>query len=265
MIETHLVHAAGARLAVHSSGSGPLAVLVHGFPLDHRMWLDQLRDLSGPDRRVAAVDLRGHGRSPWAGDAVHTMELLADDVAAVIRSLGGQADVVGLSMGGYVVLALWERHPELFRSVALVDTRSGADTEEGKAGRDALAGAVVEGGRGVLVERMLPRLVAEGADLVVRGRLRTMMEEMPVESVVADLVGMRDRPDRTGLLAGIDVPAVVVVGDQDVITPPAEAEILAGSIEGAELVTVTGAGHMVPMEAPQALAQAVAGLWSRAG
>jgi pimeloyl-ACP methyl ester carboxylesterase len=265
MIETHLVHVAGARLAVHTAGAGPLAVLVHGFPLDHRMWLDQLRDLSGPDRRVAAVDLRGHGRSPWAGDAAHTMELLADDVAAVIRSFGGRADVVGLSMGGYVVLALWERHPELFRSVALVDTRSGADSEEGKAGRDAFAAAVVEGGRSVVVERMLPKLVAEGADLVVRARLRTMMEEMPVESVVADLRGMRDRPDRTGLLASIDVPALVMVGDQDVITPPPEAEALASSINGAELVAVAGAGHMVPMEAPQILAQALTGLWSRAG
>lgn len=265
MIETHHIHVPGARLAVHTSGTGPAAVLVHGFPLDHRMWLDSLRDLSGAGRRVAAVDLRGHGHSPWAGDQIHTMDLLAADVAAVIRSLGGQADVVGLSMGGYVVLALWERHPELFRSMALVDTRAGADSAEGRAGRDALAEAVVSEGRGVLVERMLSRLVPADADLVVRGRLRTMMEDMPVESVVADLRGLRDRPDRSGLLASIDAPTLVMVGEEDTLTPPAEAEVLAGGIAGAELVVVPGAGHMVPMEAPGVCAQALAELWSRAG
>ncbi|MBL8751938.1 MAG: alpha/beta fold hydrolase, partial [Planctomycetes bacterium] len=105
------------RLAVHMRGHGPLAVLVHGYPLDHRMWLDTLHGPLAERRTLAAIDLRGHGQSPTTGDPMHTMELLADDVAMVVRSLADEpADVVGLSMGGYVAFALWARSPGLVRS-----------------------------------------------------------------------------------------------------------------------------------------------------
>src|SRR5262249_20648013 len=138
MSDTRFVEVGRARLAVHSTGRGPPAILVHGYPLDHRMWFDVQASALAQQRTLIAVDLRGHGESAWAGDHVHAMELFADDLAAVIESTGaGAADVVALSMGGYAALALCERHPTRVRSLALVDTRASADSEAGKAGRQA--------------------------------------------------------------------------------------------------------------------------------
>ena len=112
--------------------------------------------------RVYASDLRGHGQSPWAGDAVHTMELLASDVAAVIRTLSedGQADVCGLSMGGYVALALMAESRALVRSLVLCNTKATADGPEAKAARDGAINTVLDQGRRAIAAAMLPKLLA---------------------------------------------------------------------------------------------------------
>ncbi len=140
------------RLFYREAGSGPLAVFIHGYPLDHRVWLDQITGL-GAIRRCIAVDLRGHGRSdPVAVDAL-SMELLAADVGGLVTALGeANADIVGLSMGGYVALALWESHPEVVRTLTLVDTRAGSDGPEARAARDAAAARIVEKGRLALAD-----------------------------------------------------------------------------------------------------------------
>lgn len=262
MIETRLVPVADTTLAVHLCGRGPLCVLVHGYPLDARMWTDVLQSDVAHARRLCAIDLRGHGNSPWAGDEVHAMERFADDVAAVIRTLGddglvdaprtgqARADVVALSMGGYAALALAERSPELLRSLVLVDTRAGADSEEGRNGRRTAMQNVVQHGRRWLGEQMLPKLLAPDADLRVRARLQTMIEATPVESILADLEGMIARPDRHEALRNLRCPALVVVGEQDALTPPAEAQRMAEALGGARCAIVPGAGHMTPMERP---------------
>jgi pimeloyl-ACP methyl ester carboxylesterase len=262
MLDTIFVTAGGARLAMHAAGEGPPAILIHGYPLDHRMWLDlQASELAGA-RTLVAVDLRGHGRSPWAGDATHGMERFADDVAAQIASLGdGPADVVGLSMGGYVALALYERHPERVASLALVDTRAAADTEAARVAREASMAAAVDAGRSALARSMSERLLAAGADLMVRARVATMIESLPLETIVADLRGMRDRVDRRDLLARIAVPTLVVVGEADQITPPDEARAMAGAIPGARFALVPRAGHLVPMEAPATLVRELGSFW----
>ncbi len=254
----------GGRMSALEAGEGPVAVLVHGFPLDARMWTDQIDGLAGPSRRVIGVDLRGHGRSPWQGDESHAMDVFADDVVGLIGSLGeGAVDLVGLSMGGYVVLALAERRPDLIRTLALVDTRATADTPEGKAGRDATAAGLVANGRAWLAETLLPRLVADGASAIVRGRMRSMIEGQSFETIVADLAGMRDRPDRTAVLGGLPVPVGVIVGEDDILTPPSDAETMVELCSTAELTVVPDAGHMAPMEAPGSVNDALAALWSR--
>jgi pimeloyl-ACP methyl ester carboxylesterase len=250
------------RLVVQIAGRGPLAVLVHGYPLDHRMWLDTLHGPLAARRTLAAVDLRGHGGSPGSGDPVHTMELLADDVAAVIRSLGNDgADVAGLSMGGYVAFALWARHPALVRSLVLANTRAVADSPEARAGRDASIQTVLHKGRAAIADAMLPRLLAKQADPMLGARARTMVEGTPVETIVADLRGLRDRPDRTALLPTITVPTLVIAGSEDPIAPPAESAAWAHTIPGAAHVVVPHAAHLVPMEQPTAFATAVANVW----
>ena len=133
----------GRELHFARQGSGPLAVLIHGYPLDHTMWLDQLSGLSGV-RTTVALDLPGYGMSERVTGQPLTMHQLADDVAGLIRELGeSSADVVGLSMGGYVALALWERHQDVVRTLVLANTRAAAESEEGRAGREAQAVAAV--------------------------------------------------------------------------------------------------------------------------
>ncbi len=249
----------GLTMNVAAAGRGPVAVAVHGFPLDHRMWADQLGVVSG--RRLLAPDLRGSGGTPWVGDPVHTMELLADDVASVIRSAAPDgADVVGLSMGGYVSLALAERHPELVRSLVLCDTRSRPDTPEARARRNATIDEVVSRGREALADTLVGVLVASDADPLVRARLRTMIEGTPTESIVAFSRGMRDRPDRTAVLAGLEVPVLVVVGEHDALVPVSEAEEMA-AVAGARLEVVPGVGHMPPMEAPEVFNRLLERFW----
>jgi 3-oxoadipate enol-lactonase len=250
------------QLHVASAGHGSHALLLHGYPLDHRMWLDLLHGELAQQRTLLAPDQRGHGRSPGSGDPVHTMELLADDAAAVIKShADGPIDVVGLSMGGYVALALQALHPQLVRSLVLADTRAGADGDAARAARESSIAAVLAEGHPAIVAAMLSKLVLPTADAAVRGLVRTMIEGTPTATIVADLRGLKARPDRTSLLASIAVPTLVVVGEQDPITPPSEAKLLQQGIAGARLATIPEAAHMPPMEQPLAFAAAVGAFW----
>jgi 3-oxoadipate enol-lactonase len=216
------------------------------------MWSDQLEALSDI-RTCLAPDLPGFGQSDPAPDL--TMERIADTLAGFIGP--ESADVIALSMGGYAALALWERHPEVVRSLALLDTRPGADSEEGRAGRKAAAEQVTEKGTASLVDGMTGALLASGASDSARRRLREMIEATSVEAVVAALGGMAARPDRTDLLQTISVPTLVLVGEQDRLTPPAEAENMAARIPGAVLVSIPGAGHLTPIEAPDRVSEAL--------
>jgi pimeloyl-ACP methyl ester carboxylesterase len=257
-------HGRAARLAVHVAGSGPLAVLVHGYPLDHRMWLDTLHGPLAQRRTLATLDLRGRGDSSPSADGTHTMELLAHDVAAVIRSLAdGAVDVVGLSMGGYVAFALWQHAPKLVRSLVLANTRPVADSPDARAGRDASIATVVDQGRRALASAMIPKVLAPNADGWLRARVLAMIEDTPTETIVADLRGLKERPDRQALLPTISVPALVVTGEHDAIATPAESTAMAKAIPRAQFAVVPGCAHLVPMEAPAAFAAAVDALWSR--
>ena len=246
-------------------GTGPLALFVHGYPLDSTLWLDQLHALSDA-RRCVAVDLRGFGCSEPTRLEVLTMERHADDLAAAVRALGvGAADVVALSMGGYVALALLERHPTSVRSLALVDTRSEADSEAARKGRDTAAAKLLAQGRSALAGDQLAALLAPSASNLARARLRSMIEGTRYETLIAALEGMKRRADRTDVLARAHIPVAVVVGERDTLTPPAEAQAMANRIAGARFTVVPGAGHLTPIEAPEALESALRGLWGVAG
>lgn len=270
MILLREIEVEGARLFVHCTGVDlyapvprPVALLVHGYPLDHRMWLDVLQSELATTHTLAAVDLRGHGRSPWTGEAVHTMERMADDLAAVARTLTDDpVDLVALSMGGYAALALCERHPDVVRSLALVDTKATADSETGKEARRTAAQNVVLHGRRWLAEQMVPKLVAETATHDVRARLQTMIESTPVETIVADLEGMRLREDRLHVLATLQKKVLCAVGAHDALTPVSDAKAMVDACEHATLAVIDGAGHMMPMERPAEFHTALAQFWS---
>ncbi len=247
-------HIPGTRLHYRERGSGPTALMVHGFPLDSTMWIDQMDRLADV-RRCIAVDLRGFGLSDPIGDESLDMQSHARDLVELVDHLGADAvDVIALSMGGYVAMAMARLRPELIRSLALVDTRAEADSEDGRVSRDAMAAAVLADGRRALAATLETVLLPPAAALNVRARIRTMIEACRYETIVAALAGMRDRSDQREALPRIGVPTTVIVGELDVLTPPESSRVMAASVPGAALHVIPGAGHMTPMEAPDAVA-----------
>ena len=233
-------------------GGGLPVVYLHGFPHDRTLWASQLGALTVPTRALAC-DLRGFGES--TGTAT-TVDDYADDVAGLMRALEiKKAAVVGLSMGGYIAFALWRRAPDLVRALVLSDTRAGADNDAGRARRTeqiefaktngsvALAAQLVDGMLGKTTRAQRPEIVE---------RVRAMLERAPVPGVVGALTAMRDRPDSLATLATIDVPALLVVGEEDVLTPVAESLTMHRGIAGSRMEVVAGAGHLTNAERPAA-------------
>jgi len=253
----------GRMLHYRQKGSGPVALFVHGFPLNSTMWLDQLEGLAGR-RCCIAPDLRGFGLSaPVTGEPI-TMENHAGDLVGLLDRLEvDEVDLVGLSMGGYIALAFAEGSAGRLRSLALVDTRAGADSPEGRIGRDAAIEHVLTEGRGAFADERLTALLSPTASPAARARLRSMIEMSPYEAIVAGLAGMGKRPDRTGVLAEVTVPAVVIVGADDTTTPPSLAKAMAAALPDAKLHIIEDAGHMTPIERPEAVNNALAGLFDR--
>jgi pimeloyl-ACP methyl ester carboxylesterase len=248
------------QLAFLDEGPGPAVVLLHGFPLSNAMWKEQVNGV-GSIYRIIAPDLRGHGGSPTP-DGVYTMDEMADDVIELLNRLGLEVPVVigGLSMGGYVALSLVARYPARVRGLMLMDTRAGTDLPEAAQKREEMAREVLTTGNvKAVIDAMVPRLFAkktieERAERVAY--LREAMEKNTPRGIAGALRGMAARPDRRDDLARIKVPTLVMVGEEDVITPPNEALALADAIEGARLEVVANAGHMAPYENP-AVANAV--------
>jgi 3-oxoadipate enol-lactonase len=233
-------------------------LLVHGFPLDRRLWTAQASAFATMTR-VIMPDLRGHGRSQIV-PGPFTMEQHADDLVALLDHLKIQrAVVVGLSMGGYIAFALWRRYPERIQGLILADTRAEPDSVSARGGRDAAITRVQQIGAAAYADEMLPRLLAPDnlADMRIAGVARKMMAEQPVEGILGALGGLRDRVDSRATLPTITVPTLVIAGDADVITPPDDAQALAAAIPGARLAVILRAGHLSPLENPRAFNTAV--------
>ena len=246
----------GIRLMVAQRGQGrePVLLLIHGFPLDHRMWTAQLRGLAA-DCRVLAPDLRGHGTSELTPGPL-TMDQHADDLAALLDRLGiGRAIVAGLSMGGYVAFAFWRRHRERVQALALLDTRAEPDGPAARANRDVMAARVQQAGAGSLADEMLPKRLAPAsrANPRVSSAVHRMSVSQPVGGIGGALAGLRDREDSRLTLPTITVPVLALTGEADVLTPPADVAAMAAAIPAARLVMIPGAGHLSPMENPRAV------------
>lgn len=252
----------GIRLAYHQRGRGhgTALLLIHGFPLDHRLWRAQLRGLAA-ELRVLAPDLRGHGQSELTPGPL-TMEQHADDLATLLDRLDiPRVIVAGLSMGGYVAFAFWRRYRERVQGLALLDTRAEPDSPAARANRDAAAARVRLAGAGSIADEMLPKLLAPAslANPKLAGAARAMMIRQPVAGIVGALAGLRDREDSRPTLPTITVPTLVLVGEADILTPPADAEAMAAAIPTARLVKIPGAGHLTPLENPRVVNAALRG------
>jgi len=245
-----------ASVEVREAGTGPCVILLHGYPLDGAMWSGVARTLA-TRFRVLKPDLPGHGESP--APAPRELNGHAEFLEAIVQELPPPVGLAGFSMGGYASLALLRRRPANLRALALVDTRAEADDEDGKKKRNEAIESVRSGGVAKIADAMVPRLLGE-ASLASRDlteRLRRIILRQKAETVEADLAAMRDRQDAADLLPQIRIPTVVVVGEQDALTPPPLSEKMAGAIPGATLVRIPGAGHLTPMERPGAVAAAL--------
>lgn len=233
-------------------------LLVHGFPLDRRLWAAQAGAFTKMTR-VITPDLRGHGRSEVVAGPF-TMDQHADDLAALLDHLKIRRTVVaGLSMGGYVAFAFWRRHPARVQGLILADTRAEPDSEAARSGRDAALARVQQAGAAAYADEMLPRLL--GPDSFANAKMarivRRMMAEQPVAGIVGALGGLRDRADSRPTLPTITVPTLVVAGEADLVTPPVDAQGMAAAIPGARLVVIPKAGHLSPLENARAFNAAV--------
>lgn len=252
------LHVNGCDLHYLDVGRGPSAVvLLHAFPLHGGMWAGQLESLASR-HRVVVPDYRGLGQSGPAPVA-STMDLLAEDVRALLAHLRiERAAVVGLSMGGYLAFEVWRQAPGLVRGLALCDTRAGADSAEGAAGRETFAKGALEHGLPWVADQMVPKLLKPSPDPAVVKQVRALVGAGTPAGVAAAQRGMARRPDSTPTLATIKVPTLVVVGEEDGLTPPVESERMAGAVTGATLVKIPGAGHLPCLENPPAFTEALA-------
>jgi pimeloyl-ACP methyl ester carboxylesterase len=234
-------------------GPGDPVVLLHAFPLNGRMFEPQMEALSG-GRRVVAPDYPGFGRSPRT-PAQPDVRYYAEGVRRLLDRLGLERVVLGgVSMGGYVAFGCLRLFPERVSGLILANTRPDPDSEEMRENRKSMARRVAEEGVEVLIELQMERLLARDTlenDEAVVEKVRAMILESSPNGVVAALGAMRDRPDSTPLLGEIEVPTLVIGGEEDGISSPDVMGAMAQKIPGSRHVTLPRAGHLSNLESPE--------------
>ena len=250
-------------LAYDDHGIGQPVLFLHAFPLNKSMWSGELLALLAEERyRLVSLDWRGFGESDIP-TGIATMETLADDVAGLMDMLGMQDAVLcGLSMGGYAAFAFLRKYPQRVKGLILADTRPGADTAEAHANRENVAQMAESQGTEAIADLQVPKLIAAYTRQhhpEVEARVRQMIAAATPQGIAAASRGMALRADATDLLAGITCPTLVVVGEQDALTPPAVARDYAANIPNAQFVIIPQAGHLSNVEQPEAFLQAVSG------
>ncbi len=238
----------------------PIPILfIHAFPLDSRMWRPQVEAFS-PSIRVFAPDLRGFGRNKRTPLFESVDQHAKDLVALLDQSSAPRALVVGLSMGGYIALALARLFPHRVAGLLLANTRAEPDDDADKTRRDAMREQVRSVGSSLLPNVMLPKLVSPGCDDSTRNFLRGLMLEQDPSGVAAALLALRNRPDARGGLFQIHCPTALVCGQLDPLTPPSVMQVLTDALPGSSLTVIPGAGHLSNLEAPAAFNQVLAQL-----
>lgn len=245
------IQTGNALINIEDQGSGRILFLIHGFPLNLEMWRPQIESLS-EHNRVIALDLRGHGRTPPT-PGPYTMDLLADDCAAVLSALDitEQMVVCGLSMGGYVSFALYRRYPQIFSGLILAATRASADTDQARSNREKAIKDTQQHGSAPVLDNMLKVLLAPatyGSNPELVDKLAGILSQTSVEGIIAAQEGMKDRPDSSSTLGKIQVPTLIFHGEQDQIISMEDSMNLAAGIQDSMLEIIPDAGHMVNLE-----------------
>lgn len=236
-----------------SAGEGSPVILIHAFPMNSGMWAPQFEAL-GDAYRLIAPDLSGFGETSAPEDpSDYSMDAYAGEVAGLMDHLNlDKATIVGLSIGGYIAFALHRKYPERFAGLVLADTRAEADPPEGVEKRTGQQKLVAEEGTAGLIEGLTGALLGESTrsnkpDVVERAKA---LMDNPAAGFIGALEAMKQRPDSTGDLAGINVPTLIIVGEEDGVTPPDAARKMHEHIGGSRLVSIPECGHLSSLEAP---------------
>ncbi len=248
-IPSHRITSGDAEIVYWTLGDGPPVVLLHPFPVNHEFWLPVAETL-GSRYRMILPDLRGHGESA-VGEGPATMEKHAADIARVMDDADvGAAPLVGVSIGGYALFEFWRKYRGRVAALGLCNTKAPADAPEARAGRQQAANDVLERGTEPFFESMIPKLMAkttrEMRPDLVDGALR-MMRKMSPEDVAQVQRGMAARPDSVATLKTINVPTVLVTGDEDIMTGVNEGELMRQHIANSELFVIPKGGTLLPV------------------
>jgi 3-oxoadipate enol-lactonase len=244
-----------AEIVYEVVGTGPPVVLLHPFPAHREFWAP-VRPALETRYRLILPDLRGHGDSE-IGQGPALMEKHARDVARVLDDTGiGKAAFIGCSIGGYILFEFWRRFRERVTALAVCDTRPQADTAEARANRLKAAADVLEQGTSPFIETMIPKLIGRSTlstrpDLV--DGARRMMSKMAPQNISLVQRGMAERPDSVADLKSISVPTLIVIGDEDILSTPADGDLMRQKIPGSKLKIIPKAGHYAPWEQPEAV------------
>jgi len=242
----------GIDIEYDDRGTGDdVLVLVHGHPFDRSMWAPQVDAFSRQGWRVIVPDLRGYGRTTVV-PGITTLDVFASDIAGLLDHLEVERFVAGgLSMGGQIVMEMYRLYGYRIRGLVLADTSPVAESAAGRVGRNALADRLLREGMKPYADEVLPMMVAPSnieADPELAELVHAMMRSAPADGAAAALRGRAERPDYVPVLAGVEVPTLVVVGADDEFTPVREAELIRDTVPGATLVVVAGAAHMPNLE-----------------
>lgn len=239
-------------------------VLIHAFPMSADMWFPQLARVP-LGWRFVAPDIRGFRGMGLAYEDAQLANATMDDYAGDILELMDHLDlkraaIAGLSMGGYVAMAVAARAPQRVSHLILADTRMTADTEAQREGRDAMRAMVEREGPASVATQMLPNLLGASTQRDqpdLSGAVRMLIESNRTEAIAGAIGALKSRPDRTAALAAVKVPTLIICGDEDTLTKPAESEAMAATIPGAQLVMIPKAGHLSNLEQPNAFNEAL--------
>jgi 3-oxoadipate enol-lactonase len=228
-------------------------VLLHPFPT-HSAFYDGILPALSTRYRVVLIDLRGHGRSS-TGEGAATMARHASDVERVCRELNiGKAVFLGTSIGGYILFEFWRQFREHVSALVLCNTRAAADTQEARAGRLNSVEDIRKFGPEQFFQATMPKLVGESTRRdrpdIAEAALNLMRVNIS-DGVIANLLGMAERPDSTETLETINAPTLIIGGEEDTATPPDNAEQMHNKIRGSELRIIPRVGHYACMEKPE--------------
>ena len=241
-------------------GEGAPLVLLHAFPLNQSMWQPQIAVL-GHQYTVIAIDYAGFGRSTWEPQVTpgpHDIDDVARSIVDVLDELDiERAAVAGLSMGGYVALAMWRIAAERIERLAICNSRAGADDDTTKQARSRNAAMVLEQGAEALADAMLPRLLSAHAGPGMRRHVHALASSAQPRVSANALLMMRERPDATALLPHITVPTLVIGASDDPIIPAHESQQLASALPNSNAVIITESGHLSNLERPDVFNRAL--------